>query len=486
VFSTGTDEHGQKVSEAAAAAGFGSELPFCDAVSATFHSAAQRIGAIFLRTDLTQPSPLGTITGEASGAPAGPVETTKRAGGPRDDADAAPLPPCARDPVHGHLALFTRTSTAAHMDTVRALWQDLARGGALRPGEHKGWYCVGDECFVPEERTRTDPAAPGGRVSIESGRPVVQVAERGHVLDIDTCVDDIEAWMTARTATTTSTLEPPSAQSNSPTSGEVAAGGDDAQHGEGAVWPRERRNEVLSWLRERPVPPLSVSRPQSRVSWGVPVPGRETDESVYVWLDALASYLTSLRAASHALGVAPADFEMVHIVGKDILRFHALHWPAIIVAASRGHIVGQESGAIGDGAIRDGCAGGNLVPQRWPLPARVVAHAHWTVGGVKMSKSLGNVVAADRLTAILGVDGARFFLLRDGGVHDDGDYPGDSAAIARCDSELAGVLGNLISRCVADKIGGVAVGVDPEAAIGFVGSGLSFLFLCFPIKKFDS
>lgn len=173
---------------------------------------------------------------------------------------------------------------------------------------------------------------------------------------------------------------------------------------------------------------LSISRPASRVRWGVPVPG-DPDQTIYVWVDALINYLT-VAGFPGEMKAWPAD---MHVVGKDIIRFHALHWPALLSAA------------------------------KLPLPKRVLAHAHWTMGQAKMSKSRGNVVDPIAAMAHYGADAMRWYLMRSGGSLDaDSDY--SAAELSKAHAKLAGQLGNLVQRILAPKLlAGVGETFEPDA-----------------------
>lgn len=174
---------------------------------------------------------------------------------------------------------------------------------------------------------------------------------------------------------------------------------------------------LLDWLQE-PLPDISVSRPTARVGWGIPVPDDNT-QTVYVWLDALVNYLT-------CAGYPSPEFQScwppnIQILGKDILKFHGIYWPAFLIAAG------------------------------FEPPRQLVVHSHWTVDGEKMSKSKLNVVDPfDRMRTYT-FEGLRYFLLREGVFHSDGNYS-DVKLMRILNSELADTLGNLLSRCCAKSL----------------------------------
>ncbi|MBN2643912.1 MAG: methionine--tRNA ligase [Desulfuromonadaceae bacterium] len=181
------------------------------------------------------------------------------------------------------------------------------------------------------------------------------------------------------------------------------------------IQPRSRRNEVLSFVREG-LRDLSISR--TSFSWGIPVPG-DDKHIIYVWFDALNNYITALGYPDDINGnfakFWPAS---VHVIGKDILRFHTVYWPTFLMAAGL------------------------------PLPEKVFAHGWWTVEGKKMSKSLQNVVEPNMLVEKYGIDAIRYFLLREVPFGLDGDFSHNSL-IHRINSDLANDLGNLVSRSTA-------------------------------------
>ena len=179
-----------------------------------------------------------------------------------------------------------------------------------------------------------------------------------------------------------------------------------------AIAPRSRRNEVISFVRGG-LKDLSISR--TSFSWGIPVPDNP-EHVIYVWLDALTNYISALGYPDTQnrdfSSFWPAD---LHVVGKDIVRFHSVYWPAFLMAAG-------------------------LAP-----PRRVFAHGWWTVEGQKMSKSLGNFIPPERLVATYGLDPVRYFLLRELPFGSDGDFS-HRAVVARLNGDLANDFGNLAQR----------------------------------------
>ena len=179
---------------------------------------------------------------------------------------------------------------------------------------------------------------------------------------------------------------------------------------------KDVQKEISNGLQD-----LSISRPSERLSWGIPVPDDAT-QTIYVWLDALINYLTKanypfqLPGQEKAAGW-PAD---CHVIGKDIVRFHCIYWPAFLMALDL------------------------------PLPMQIFTHAHWTLGNEKMSKSTGMVVNPFFAINRFGVDCIRYYLALDGGIRDDSSYD-NSFIIKRYKSGLQGGLGNLVSRVTRGK-----------------------------------
>uniref|UniRef100_A0A8C2VI74 Methionine--tRNA ligase, mitochondrial n=1 Tax=Chinchilla lanigera TaxID=34839 RepID=A0A8C2VI74_CHILA len=281
---------------------------------------------------------------------------------------------------------FIRTTEARHRAAVQHFWGVLAARGLLYKGLYEGWYCASDECFLPDAKVTRQPGPAGEScpVSLESGHPVSWTKEENYIFRLSQFREPLRRWLRSNPR---------------------------------AIVPEPFHHAVLQWLEEE-LPDLSVSRRSSHLPWGIPVPGDDS-QTVYVWVDALVNYLT-------VIGYPNAEFRSwwpaaSHIIGKDILKFHAIYWPALLLGAG-------------------------LSP-----PHRIYVHSHWTVCGQKMSKSLGNVVdpmaCLDRYT----VDGFRYFLLRQGVPSWDCDYY-DEKVVKLLDSELADALGGLLSRCTARRI----------------------------------
>ena len=273
---------------------------------------------------------------------------------------------------------FIRTTEERHRRGCAALWQRLADAGEIYLGSYDGWYAVRDETFYDEEELITRPD--GTRVA-PSGAPVAWVQEPSWFFRLSAWGERLLAYYDAVPD---------------------------------RILPTSRRNEVMSFVRGG-LRDLSISR--STFSWGVPVPG-DPSHVIYVWLDALANYIT-------ALGFPDADASrwrywpaQVQMLGKDIIRFHAVYWPAFLLAAGL------------------------------PPPERIAANGWWTVEGEKMSKSIGNVIDPRDLAAEFGLDALRFFLLRELPFGNDGNFS-RRALISRLNVELANDLGNLAQRSLS-------------------------------------
>ncbi len=272
---------------------------------------------------------------------------------------------------------FIRTTEDRHKRACAAFWRRLVEAGQIYEGSYEGWYSVRDEAFWGEdELTRT---ADGGFVA-PTGAPVERVTEPSFFFRLSDWGDRLLALYER---------EPD------------------------FLGPTARRNEIENFVRSG-LRDLSVSR--TSFSWGVPVPDAP-GHVMYVWVDALINYLSALGWPEETARSAfwPAS---LHLVGKEIARFHAVYWPAFLMAVGL------------------------------PVPQRVFSHGWWTVEGEKMSKSVGNTVDPRALVAEFGVDAVRFFLLREVPFGNDGDFS-RRALVSRLNRELANDLGNLAQRTLA-------------------------------------
>ncbi|MGB0749771.1 MAG: methionine--tRNA ligase [Magnetospiraceae bacterium] len=275
---------------------------------------------------------------------------------------------------------FIRTTEDRHKKSVQALWKRLLDAGEIYLGSYAGWYAVRDEAFYGEGEL--EKREDGTRYAKASGADVEWVEEPSYFFRLSAWQDRLLAFY---------------------------------DQNPGFILPETRRNEVLSFVKGG-LQDLSVSR--TTFKWGVPVPN-DDDHIMYVWLDALTNYITAIGFPETEAGEYPIFWPCdVHMVGKDILRFHAVYWPAFLMAAG-------------------------LAP-----PKRVFAHGWWTNEGQKISKSLGNVIVPNELVATYGLDQVRFFLLREVPFGNDGDFS-HTAMVHRMNGELANDLGNLAQRVLS-------------------------------------
>ena len=280
---------------------------------------------------------------------------------------------------------FIRTTEPRHIEASQAIWRAIAankspKGNAnIYLGKYDGWYAVRDEAFYGEEELTTGP---DGKKRAPSGAEVEWVEEPSYFFRLSDWQDWLLDWY---------------------------------ERNPGVVAPHARRNEVMSFVRSG-LRDLSISR--TSFTWGVPVPD-DPKHVMYVWLDALTNYITAVgypdTASAEFKTFWPAD---LHMVGKDIVRFHAVYWPAFLAAAG-------------------------VAP-----PKRVFAHGWWTVEGQKMSKSLGNFIPPQKLVEEYGVDAVRYFMLRELPFGSDGDFS-RRAVVNRINGDLANDFGNLAQRVLS-------------------------------------
>ena len=273
---------------------------------------------------------------------------------------------------------FIRTSEARHYESCKALWKKMEAKGDIYLAKYSGWYSLRDEAYFEEDDLTTHP---DGKKTAPSGAPVEWVEEESYFFKLSAYQDRLLAYYEANPD---------------------------------FIGPETRRNEVLSFVR-RGLKDLSISR--NTFDWGVPVPGSK-DHVMYVWVDALTNYITAAGypdETSPRWRYWPAN---LHLIGKDIVRFHTVFWPAFLMSADV------------------------------PVPRRVYCHGFLSNKGEKMSKSLGNVVDPIDMAAIYGPDAIRYFLLREVSFGHDGSYSHEGI-VNRINADLANDYGNLAQRSLS-------------------------------------
>jgi len=329
-FLTGTDEHGDKIAQAAAEAGV-SPQAYADTISAVFR------------------------------------ETWRRLGITNDD--------------------FIRTTEPRHERVVQAILQTLHDRGEIYFGTYGGLYCVGCERFYTEKEA-VDGTCPQHLTRLQF------LEEENYFFRMSKYQDWLIRYIEERPA---------------------------------LIRPERYRNEVLGFLRD-PLQDLSISRPKTRLTWGIPLPFDDRFVT-YVWFDALLNYVSALGGPG-AAAYATLWPHARHLIGKDILKPHGVYWPCMLQAAGL------------------------------PVYAGLVVHGYWNLGGGKMSKSIGNVVEAFELTDKYGHDAFRYFLMREMTFGLDANFS-EEALVGRLNSDLANDLGNLVSRATT-MIANFADGAVPE------------------------
>ena len=269
---------------------------------------------------------------------------------------------------------FIRTTDAPHKSVVQRYLQDLFDKQLIYKADYTGWYCTFDERFWTEK-------------DVESGlcpdckRPVERISEHNYFFKMGQYQEQLIEHINSHPD---------------------------------FIRPESRRNEVLGFLTTQKLGDLSISRPKSRLSWGIELPF-DKDYVTYVWFDALVNYISGLNYLPPAPSQDRYWPASVHLVGKDILTTHAVYWSTMLMAL-------------------------NL-----PLPETIFAHGWWTVDGEKMSKSRGNVVDPNKMVDAFGADAFRYFLFKEVPFGQDGDFS-QSAMVTNLNSDLANGIGNLLSR----------------------------------------
>ncbi|MFI5271296.1 MAG: methionine--tRNA ligase [Candidatus Saccharimonadales bacterium] len=267
---------------------------------------------------------------------------------------------------------FIRTTDPNHESRAQKIWQALEKD--IYKGSYEGWYCTGDEAFFTDSEVKANNG-----ICPAHNRPYERIKEENYFFKLASYSEKIKSAI---------------------------------ESDEYKIVPTSRRNEVLSLLRSG-LEDISISRPKDKISWGIPVPGDDT-QVMYVWFEALMNYITVLDypEGQDFKDFWPAD---VQVIGKDIIRFHAAIWP------------------------------GMLMSLNVPLPKMLYIHSFITVEGKKMSKSIGNVLHPKEIVDKYGVDALRYYFLRHIPAYEDGDFSWERFE-ASYNNELANELGNGVQR----------------------------------------
>lgn len=269
---------------------------------------------------------------------------------------------------------FVRTTQPRHKEFVQATLSKLNDSGHFYKATYTGFYSTKEETFLTEK-----DRLPDGTFDPSYGE-VVELKEDNYYFKLR----DQQQWLIEQIESNPDFIQP-----------------------------SYRRNEVLGFLKNNTLEDLCISRPVSRLSWGIPIPF-DTNYVTYVWFDALVNY-TSIAFAHKSLDLWPAD---IHVIGKDIVKFHAVYWPIMLKAMGL------------------------------PLPKQILVHGWWQKDGAKISKSTGNVVDPIAVINEWGVDAFRFYVLRELDIGPDGNWT-DAGFRARYSAELANGLGNLVNRSLS-------------------------------------
>ena len=271
---------------------------------------------------------------------------------------------------------FIRTTEDRHIKSVKHLWNILVNKGDIYIDKYSGWYSIRDEAFYSNDEIIEDK---NGKKLAPNGSEVEWLEEPSYFFKLSSWQDKLLKFY---------------------------------EKNPDFISPKSRYNEVLSFVNGG-LEDLSISR--TTFNWGIQVPDND-DHVIYVWLDALTNYISALdypnKDSKNWKSFWPAD---IHVVGKDILRFHAVYWPAFLMAAEL------------------------------EVPRKIYAHGWWTVDGKKMSKSTGNVVSPEVIIDKYGLDQFKYFLLREVRFGQDGDFS-EEALIKRVNSDLSNDYGNLAQR----------------------------------------
>lgn len=270
---------------------------------------------------------------------------------------------------------FIRTTDPSHEERAQLIWKSLAKD--IYKGSYEGWYCTGDEAFFTESEVKANNG-----ICPTHNRPYEKIEEDNYFFKLSNYSDAIAQVIDSN---------------------------------EFAIVPHTRRNEILALIKSG-LEDISISRPKDKIAWGIPVPG-DKSQVMYVWFEALMNYITVLGYPEHEdfKNFWPAD---VQVIGKDIIRFHAAVWPAMLMSLDIA------------------------------LPKQLYVHSFITVDGKKMSKSIGNVLHPSEIISKYGVDAFRYYFLKHIPAYEDGDFSWDRLEAAY-NNELANELGNAVQRTAA-------------------------------------
>jgi methionyl-tRNA synthetase len=288
---------------------------------------------------------------------------------------------------------FVRTTNKQHEEFVRNFFQKVYDSGFIEPGTYEGLYCIGHEAFLKESDLTDEGFCPDHKTKPE------KIKEKNYFFKLSAFQNQLLYLY---------------------------------EKNPEFVQPEERRNEVISFVKKG-LEDISISRETAK--WGIKIPFDET-QVIYVWFDALLSYYSATPEKFW-----PAD---IHIIGKDILRFHAVIWPAMLLAAGE---------------------------KNYPLPKKVFAHGFFTIDGTKISKSLGNSIDPLKISAEYGTDALRYYLFKEFPFGNDGDFSFDRLKEVY-NSDLANGLGNLVAR-VAKLAQNLNLEIEGPASKALLDSGFS-------------
>ncbi|XP_043265891.1 methionine--tRNA ligase, mitochondrial [Colletes gigas] len=299
---------------------------------------------------------------------------------------------------------FIRTTEERHQNAVHHFWNHLDERGHIYMGKYAGWYSVSDETFISDAEVIQKKDITGIKYMTESGNPVEWTEEDSYKFRLTSFQDDLKHWL----------------------------------KDENTVQPAMYHKILSTWIEEG-LQDISISRPISRVPWAIPVPS-DKSHTIYVWFDALVNYLTAIGYPnSFSSQFWPPT---VQVVGKDILKFHGILWPAFLMAAG-------------------------LEP-----PKKLLCHGHWTINDLKMSKFKRNVISPFEAKDHYTPDGLRYYLLRQAVLHSNANYNvGKIENILN--NELAGVFGNLLHRCLSKAINPKRIIPDPTTSISILKSEIA-------------